>query len=99
MGIRGVDIQVAIQRASEADKLQQGQTGQARVGKASLKEKEELERVKAGGQVYKKSKETGKLQVRPSTGSVAGSRGRSGKPSMKSKRATASSRKVRTSRK
>ena len=38
MGIRGVDIQVAIQRAAEADKIQQSDSAQGRGGEASARE-------------------------------------------------------------
>jgi hypothetical protein len=47
MGLRAVDIQVAIQRAADADKIQQGQTAQTRAGEAGTREKAELERTKA----------------------------------------------------
>jgi hypothetical protein len=47
MGIRAIDIQVAIQRAADADKIQQGQTAQTRAGEAGTREKAELERAKA----------------------------------------------------
>jgi hypothetical protein len=46
MGIRGIDIQVAIQRAVDADKIQQGQTGTAKAGEAGLREGTEQERIR-----------------------------------------------------
>jgi len=46
MGIRGIDIQVAIQRAADAEKLQQGQTSQVRAGEAGMREEGETERIR-----------------------------------------------------
>jgi hypothetical protein len=64
MGIRGVDIQVAIQRAAEADKIQQGQTALTRAGEAVTREQTELQRVKNREQAEKAEK-GGQLTVRP----------------------------------
>jgi hypothetical protein len=38
MGIRAIDVQVAIQRASDADKIQQGDIANARAGEAAVRE-------------------------------------------------------------
>jgi hypothetical protein len=57
MGIRAVDIQVAIQRAADADKIQQGQTALTRAGEAGSREKAELERAKALQQPQKTERE------------------------------------------
>ena len=46
MGIRGIDIQVAIQRAADADKIQQGSIGQTRAGEAGMREASDAERVR-----------------------------------------------------
>jgi len=46
MGIRGIDIQVAIQRAADAEKIQQGETSQARAGEAGLREDAETVRAR-----------------------------------------------------
>jgi hypothetical protein len=64
MGIRGVDIQVAIQRAADADKLQQGQIGQARAGEAGAREEAELERTRNREQPQK-SEHSGQVTLRP----------------------------------
>jgi hypothetical protein len=53
MGIRGVDIQVAIQRATDADKIQQGHTATARAGEAVLREEEERIRTENREQAQK----------------------------------------------
>jgi hypothetical protein len=53
MGIRGIDIQVAIQRAAEAEKIQQGETSQARAGEAGLREDAETERARKQQQAPK----------------------------------------------
>jgi len=64
MGIRGVDIQVAIQRAAEADKIQQGQIAQTRAGEASAREVSDLERLKNREQSQKTEK-SNQMTVRP----------------------------------
>ncbi len=46
MGIRGVDIQVAIQRAADAAKMQQGDVSQARAGEAGTREEAEAQRAR-----------------------------------------------------
>lgn len=46
MGIRGIDIQVAIQRAAEADKIQQADTANARAGEAGSREEAEALRAR-----------------------------------------------------
>ncbi|HDS30700.1 MAG TPA: hypothetical protein ENN67_06625 [Firmicutes bacterium] len=46
MGIRGIDIQVAIQRAAEAEKIQQGESSQAKAGEAGTREHHETERAR-----------------------------------------------------
>ena len=46
MGIRGIDVQVAIQRATEADKLQQADAAHGRAGEASAQEEARKERVR-----------------------------------------------------
>jgi len=53
MGIRGIDIQVAIQRAAEAEKIQQGEMSQARAGEAGTKEDAETERARRREQSQK----------------------------------------------
>jgi hypothetical protein len=53
MGIRGIDIQVAIQRAAEAEKIQQGETAQARAGEAGIREDAEVERARKREQSQK----------------------------------------------
>jgi hypothetical protein len=53
MGIRGVDIQVAIQRAAEAEKIQQGETSQVRAGEAGVREEGEVERARRQEQPQK----------------------------------------------
>jgi len=53
MGIRGIDIQVAIQRAAEAEKIQQGETSQARAGEAGSREEAEMERTRRREQSQK----------------------------------------------
>jgi hypothetical protein len=50
MGLRGIDIQVAIQRAAEAEQIQQGATAQARAGEAGEREKAEMERLRRQAQ-------------------------------------------------
>jgi hypothetical protein len=62
MGIRGVDIQVAIQRAAEADKIEQGQTSQIRASDAGARELAELERLKKQEQPQK-TERSGQLSV------------------------------------
>ena len=53
MGIRGIDIQVAIQRAADAEKIQQGETSQARAGEAGLREDADVERARKREQSQK----------------------------------------------
>ncbi|HEX9743964.1 MAG TPA: hypothetical protein VGB30_00920 [bacterium] len=53
MGIRGVDIQVALQRVAEAEKLQQGETSQARTGEAGIREEDRAERLRRREQSQK----------------------------------------------
>ena len=50
MGLRGIDIQVAIQRVAEAEQLMQGATAQARAGEAGSREKAEMERLRRQAQ-------------------------------------------------
>jgi hypothetical protein len=38
MGIRAIDVQVAIQRVNDADKMQQGDIANARAGEAAVRE-------------------------------------------------------------
>ena len=38
MGLRGIDVQVAINRANDADKIQQSDTANARAGEAAARE-------------------------------------------------------------
>ena len=56
MGIRGVDIQVAIQTATEANKLAQADTAYGRAGEASSREEAE----KARAQQQKESQQAEK---------------------------------------
>ena len=74
MGIRAVDIQVAIQRAADADKIQQGQTAQTRAGEAGTREKAELERTKALEQPQKTERE-GEVVIQKSKERNSGSSG------------------------
>ncbi len=53
MGMRGIDIQVAIQRAAEAQKIQQGEISQARAGEAGSREAAEAERARRQEQPQK----------------------------------------------
>lgn len=46
MGLRGIDVQVAIQRAADADKMQQAEIANARAGEASTREQAELARAR-----------------------------------------------------
>ena len=45
MGIRGIDVQVAIQRATDADKLQQADAAHGRAGEAVAREEARKERI------------------------------------------------------
>ncbi len=46
MGLRGIDVQVTIQRAADADKMQQAEIANARAGEASTREEAELARAR-----------------------------------------------------
>lgn len=63
MGIRGVDIQIAIQRAADADKIQQAQTAQARAGEAAIREEGELEKARSRERTHQ-TERTGQPLVR-----------------------------------
>lgn len=46
MGLRGIDVQVAIQRAADADKIQQAEIANTRAGEAGTREQAELARAR-----------------------------------------------------
>jgi len=50
MGMRGIDVQVAIQSATEAAKIQQGDQSKARGGEAGTRETAEAERARRQAQ-------------------------------------------------
>jgi len=56
MGIRGIDIQVAIQRAAEADKVHQTDTAQGRASDAAAREAANKERLRKQAQSQQTAK-------------------------------------------
>jgi len=79
MGIRGIDVQVAIQRAAEAQKIQQGETSQSRAGEAGHREEAEFEKARKR-EASQKSERGDQVVIRRDKGRRQGRDASSGQP-------------------